>query len=58
MSEPTRAQMVDDLVQYYDEGFDYKIIRTILREGWIGVEQWTDEEVCHQWDIVYGGEEE
>ena len=53
-----RCEMIDDLVQYYDDGFDYKIIRTILREGWIGVEQWTDEEILREWNIVYGGEEE
>ena len=53
-----RCEMIDDLVDLFDEGFDNKTIRMILREGWIGLDQWTDEEILREWNIVYGGEEE
>ena len=58
MSKPTRAEMIEDLVDYYDEGFDIKTIRMILREGWKGLDEWSHGELLREWNIVFGGEEE
>jgi hypothetical protein len=52
MNEGDRADMIADLVENYMESFDNKIFRSILENGWVGIFDWTDEELLEQYTLL------
>jgi len=51
-NEEKRADIIADLVENYMESFDNKIFRSILENGWVGIFDWTDEELLEQYTLL------
>lgn len=54
MSKPTRAEMIDFLVQMDVESnlCDHKYMRERLRTGWVGYDQLSDQEIEDEYNSL------